>query len=514
MLLSVSIVRGFQEEVRGKVIGFGSHIRITPIEMSSDAEHIGVLINQPFLSDLMALPAVKHVQSAAVKPAILQAPTDTTFDEDGGKTVHYSIHGIMVRGAGEDFDWRFFSDKLIDGRLPDKDSAAGNDVLISAYIANILHLQPGTDADVYFIKSGNPVKRRFHVCGIYKTGLEDFDQQIVFVHMHHVQELNDWGVQAFLSLKDTCWNGNFVLEATAKGGGGAYLYDWGEGWTDYDAARYCPQSDTVVRVVVAGYTPVYGKMPAPETLPDTAWLSISPVGAITCNCGFSDDEAIPADYGEDGFYRKLNIDAEAYIETRLRTSGGSHRYYTNAFEVQLNNWEDLQSAQQVIRDAHIGPGFQSQTIMEQHPDIFSWLALLDINVIIILSLVMVVSIVNMSSSMLVLILERTNAIGILKAMGAGNWMLRKVFLWHASWLAGLGLISGNMLAIGFIVFQQQTGFFTLNEDAYFLAAIPAQLNWKLILVLNLVCFLICVVALLLPSWLITRISPVKAVRFQ
>ncbi len=514
MVLSVSIVTAFQREVRNKVIGFGSHIRIQPIQMSGDAESVGVPLNQPFVESLTLMQEVAHVQSSAVKPGILQTPTDTLSQEESDPEILYSIHGLMVRGAGKDFNWQFLKNNLVTGRIPDVDSST--DILISQKIAEQMKLSVHDEADIYFINEGKPTRRKFTVSGIYSTGLEEYDKQVVFIGMEHIQKLNGWGVQVVSEIIDTCYEEQYIIQASAKSNTGTFLYNWndGTGWTSQDMYLLCPSTDTVITVISSSYTPVYGALPEPESIPDTAWLriNIADDGQKNCSCDGNRPIIEYLDNNQRNYMR--SSDSSLMFTTTLTTSGGSHVYYTNTFEVQLKDWKDLDKSHEVIRNAHIGPGFESYTITDQQDHIFQWLSMLDVNIIIIICLVIMVAVVNMSSAMLVLILERTNAIGILKALGASNWTIRKVFLWNAAWLVGGGLLAGNILAISLILFQQNTGFFTLDEAAYFLSEIPVDLDWFIILLLNAFTLVLCTIMLILPSWLITRVSPVKAIRFD
>jgi lipoprotein-releasing system permease protein len=514
MVLSAAVSQGFQRQVRDKVIGFGSHIRIEPLEMSTQNEAVGVPIDQPFTESLRNEPGVAHVQASAAKPGIMQTPTDTLTDSLGAQTVEYSIQGVLVRGAGPDFNWDFFSDKLVEGRLPAPGSEQ-RELLISKTIATRMKLQPGTRADIYFIRNGKPSKRQFMVSGVYQTGLEDFDREIVFADLDLIQQLNGWGARVMLELKDTCLYNSFVIEARADGGSDGFLYDWGDGsgWSADNLLRYCPVSDTTIRVIAAGYVRTPTGMPEVSTLPDTAWITLKTSGTVDCQCPYPADTIIPAEYSQDGMQRTLLLPAGS-ISASVTTSGGSHRLYTNAFEVQLSSWDHLKQSAELIARTHTGPGFRTVSIVESHPEIFSWLDMLDTNVIIIMVLVIMVSVITMSSTMLVLILERTNAIGILKAMGATNWMIRRVFLWNAAWIAGIGLVAGNALALGLILLQTETGIFTLNQEAYFLAKIPAEIDVPVVLLLNGGTLLICTIMLIVPSWLVSRISPVRAIRFE
>jgi len=157
---------------------------------------------------------------------------------------------------------------------------------------------------------------------------------------------------------------------------------------------------------------------------------------------------------------------------------------------------------------------RSVTVKEYYPTIFEWLSLLDINTQVILVLMLAVAVINMISALLIMILERTNMIGILKALGSNNWNIRKIFLYNAAYLIGLGLLLGNILGIGLGYFQHITHFFELDQASYFISFVPVQLELMDILLLNAGTLIICVLVMLIPSLLVTQISPVKAISFK
>ena len=121
---------------------------------------------------------------------------------------------------------------------------------------------------------------------------------------------------------------------------------------------------------------------------------------------------------------------------------------------------------------------------------------------------------TMISGLLILILEKTNTIGVLKALGSNNHLVRKVFLFYAILLMGKGLIYGNLIGLGLAFIQQQTGIISLNPENYYVDSVPIAFNLPAILLINLGTIIICTLALIGPSYLISRIRPVKAIRFD
>lgn len=148
------------------------------------------------------------------------------------------------------------------------------------------------------------------------------------------------------------------------------------------------------------------------------------------------------------------------------------------------------------------------------PQLFQWLALFDLNIVLILGIIIAVATVNMSIALLILIMERTELIGILKALGAANFQIQRIFLLKAGYLIGRGLLWGNILGLGLAFLQQQYGWVKLDPSTYYVSEVSIDLNLTHILALNLGTMLICLLCLLLPSFLITRITPVKVLRFD
>jgi lipoprotein-releasing system permease protein len=195
---------------------------------------------------------------------------------------------------------------------------------------------------------------------------------------------------------------------------------------------------------------------------------------------------------------------------------------------KLNNWQDdeVGGFELTVKDfdkvddnalglmTYLPPQIKSITVEQNYPIIFEWLSLLDINAQIILILMLVVAVINMISALLIMILERTNMIGLLKALGETNWGIRKIFLYNAVYLVGVGVLLGNLLGIGLGILQQQTHFFKLDEASYYMRFIPIQLNFIDVLLINLLTLTVCLIILIVPSMLVSKITPVKALTFK
>ena len=161
-----------------------------------------------------------------------------------------------------------------------------------------------------------------------------------------------------------------------------------------------------------------------------------------------------------------------------------------------------------------GNTFSSKTIRELSPQIFSWLDLLDLNVWIILAIMTAVAVVTMISGLLIIILERTTMIGVLKALGARNSTVRHTFLWFAAFIIGKGLLIGDALALALILLQKFTGFAKLDPQTYYVDVVPVELDWMLIVALNIATMLIALFVLIAPSYLVSHIHPAKSMRYE
>lgn len=161
-----------------------------------------------------------------------------------------------------------------------------------------------------------------------------------------------------------------------------------------------------------------------------------------------------------------------------------------------------------------GNTFSSKTIRELSPQIFSWLDLLDLNVWIILAIMTAVAVVTMISGLLIIILERTTMIGVLKALGARNSTVRHTFLWFAAFIIGKGLLIGDALALVLILLQKLTGFAKLDPQTYYVDVVPVELDWMLIVALNIATMLIALFVLIAPSYLVSHIHPAKSMRYE
>ena len=184
-----------------------------------------------------------------------------------------------------------------------------------------------------------------------------------------------------------------------------------------------------------------------------------------------------------------------------------------AFEVFVSDFNKIESIGEEVYQ-QTPSTLDTKTIIEKYSYIFEWLKLFDFNIIVILSIMILVATINMVVALLVLILERTQMIGILKALGASNWSVRKIFLYNAFYLIARGLFWGNLIGITLLFMQQYFGIIKLNPENYYVNQAPVYFNWGYIVLLNLLTITVCSLVLLIPSYIITKISPVKAIRFD
>jgi lipoprotein-releasing system permease protein len=374
MLIAVSVVLGFKQEIRNKTIGFGGHIQITNFDSNNSYEMIPVVLKDSLKKELSAIPGVKHIQPFCTKPGIIK--TKELFQ------------GIVLKGAGPDFDWNFFQNNLLEGSILNYNDSLKNEVIISKSMADLFQLKNGDSFFTYFIQD-NVRARKFTIKGIYSTNFVEYDNLFILTDIRHIQQLNDWQ---------------------------------------------------------------------------------------------------------------------------------NNQY--SGYEIIIHNFDDLEAIndQVYFKTANIiqpdGSAYYVQTIKDINPQIFEWLNLLDMNVWVILVLMLAVAGFNMISGLLILILERTNMIGILKSLGATNWSVRKIFLYHSAFLIGKGMLWGNIGGLTICAIQYYTQIIPLDAVSYYTDHVPVLFNWGMIILLNAGTLLASILMMIGPSYLITRILPAKIIRYE
>jgi lipoprotein-releasing system permease protein len=216
-------------------------------------------------------------------------------------------------------------------------------------------------------------------------------------------------------------------------------------------------------------------------------------------------------------YDKTICFADLYTTVKLN---GWKADQVSGAELTVNDFDKVDNTENILIDRvnrttdKYNETYSSKTIRDINPQIFSWLDLLDLNVWIILALMVAVAGVTMISGLLIIILERTTMIGVLKALGARNKTIRHTFLWFAVFIIGKGLLLGNIIGIGLILLQRYTGLVKLDPATYYVSTVPAEFNLPLIIALNIATLLICVFVLIGPSYLISHIHPAKSMRYE
>lgn len=208
---------------------------------------------------------------------------------------------------------------------------------------------------------------------------------------------------------------------------------------------------------------------------------------------------------------------ELYLFTDIRHIQRMNKWKADEvgnFEVFLNDFNEIDQKSNAIYGKTLST-LDTQNIKKKYSKIFEWIHLFDFNVAGIIGIMVIVGGINMITALLVLILERTQMIGVLKALGSSDWSIRKVFLYNAAYLIGIGLLWGNFIGLGFIYLQHKFRFFKFpNSEEYYIDYIPVQISGFSILLLNVGVLVLCLLMLLLPSYIITKITPVKAIKFE
>jgi lipoprotein-releasing system permease protein len=286
--------------------------------------------------------------------------------------------------------------------------------------------------------------------------------------------------------------------------------------TDYDWSAF-------EEFLIAGRLPVYG-----ESLNSEVLISRRMAGRLQLeveeqfNCFFlkeEDPEKIPNQrrFLVVGIYDSGFEEFDAtYIFTDIRHIQRMNNWQEDQvgnFEVFLEDFDQIEEkGAEIYRIT--GSDLDTQTIQQKYYQIFEWIGLFDFNIGLIIGIMILVGGINMITALLVLILERTPMIGILKALGTANWSIRKVFLYNAAYLIGLGLLIGNFLGLGLLAIQWKFRVFKFpNPEEYYMDYIPVYLDLPTVLFLNAGVLVLCLLMLLVPSVIITRISPVQAIRF-
>ena len=368
MIISFLILKGFQLKIQEKIISFGGHLQVTKFTLSRSYEEDPISKNLALYNDYSDYEYINHIQEFANKAGLLKANEE--------------VMGVVLKGVSNSFDLSKFSQNIVDGKFPDlTQGKTVNEIMVSQNIADKLNLEIGDDARLYFIQNP-PRVRKLTLCGIYETGMEDFDEKIILGDIRLVQSINNW----------------------------------------------------------------------PDSL-------------------------------------------------------------VGGFEIFLNDFNKADYYQDELEDI-VGYENYIEKISDKFAEIFDWLSLLNRNVVIFLSLTLFVACFNMVSILLILIMERTQMIGVFKALGAANKLIRRIFVYNGMRLIAKGILLGNIIGIGFGMLQDKFHFLTLDPKSYYMEFVPIEWNWGIIILLNILTFIMVSLVLTIPTMIISTISPIKSIRFD
>ncbi len=388
MIITLSVVNGFQKTVSEKVFSFWGHMRIADLQpgKASIAEEEPIKQNPALIKNIRQNPQIASVYPFATKYAILK-----TTEE---------MEGVLLKGFDSTYNFNILEPFLQKGgRWPRfSDSSYSREIVISTYTAAQLHLTISDRVLIYFVRADGSLRPdKLTIVGIYKTGIEEYDKTFAIGDLRLIRRLNNWA-------------GDEI------GGYEIFLKDY-------------KQMGPVSRAIY-------------------------------------DDPLFPR--GQDG---------QSFSEARP-------------------------------------PVWETKTARELYPNIFDWLDVQDTNQFILIIIMMVVAAINLITCLIILVLERVRMIGILKALGAGNWTVQKIFLHQSILITFTGVVIGTLFALGLLILQVKTGFIRLKEDAYFMDTAAVDIRWWQVAVVAAGTVLISLLILLIPSLLVRKVQPIKAIHFR
>lgn len=386
MICANSVINGFQNEIQNKIFGFWGHIHVNDTKVTRNYESIPINTDAQLVDSIMSIGqlslidnitgeslntngGVRHVQSYAFCPGILNRAK--------------VFEAIFLKGISTDNDELRLKEFIKEGGLISfSDSTESRDLIISEVTANRMEIALGEKLIINFVKDRKVLKKSFEVTGIYKTGLEEYDEKFAFCDQRVVQDVLGW---------------------------------------DQDQ--------------ITGY------------------------------------------------------------------------------EIFLDDIEDAPIMSDIIYNEYLPTGLFSETIQEKRPNIFEWLDLLNINERIIILLMILVSIINMATVILIFILDRSHMIGVLKAVGYRDWPVRKIFLYQSIWILLRGMMYGNIIAIVLLLIQKYGEIIKLDEASYYLSVAPVSFSLSQILLINIIAIVVTSLSMIVPTYIVTKIKPIKVLEF-
>jgi lipoprotein-releasing system permease protein len=519
-LITIAIITGFQNEIKRKIIGFNAPLFISKAGSTSIFECDPIKKNMQLESEIKKLDFITEITPISYKPGLLQSLkfTDTLKLIVGKDSLvkRQEISGVLMKGVSESYKWDFIKNHLTLGRLPNfNQSTLSNEIILSEKICTLLNFKLSDEIRCFFMKD-QPLARKYKIVGIFNTGLEDYDKKIVFCDLKEIQKLNEYSIASSIQIDDSLYNSNsIVCRAKVSNNARNLLFDWGNGPDFYSGFFLKQLKDTTIRLIV--YEKDY-KLKKSTPI-DTSYLKIKVQNPVLC---------LELSTNTDGTLKKNEININEYslaskkgkILVQSIPGTGNYSDYIAGYEIKINDLKNIEQAKNKLKELiemkpdENGQLLQISSIEDNETDLFAWLSFLDINVLIIITLMLLIGVINVGSAMLVIIVVRTNLIGILKAMGARNWSIRKIFLYQAGYLIMKGLFFGNVIGLILCWIQSTFGLISLDPTIYYIDKVPIELtifNWMII---NLITFCVCILSLILPTYVVTRISPTKAIRFN
>lgn len=371
MLISISTGIGLQNEIRDKVSAFNGHIQISNFDSNNSEESIRPInVSMDLLQALGSINNIKSLNQIGLKFGIIR--TSENFD------------GALFKGVDSTYNWSNISDYVIRGFTPNISSLTSNEVLISDNLSNKLDLKINDSFQMIFSRNleSKVIIRKFNIVGLYDSGFNEIDENIIFGDLKHLKRINNW-------------NNN----------------------------------------------------------------------------------------------------------------------QSGAIEIFIDDYSLLSETSRIIYQS-TPSNYNSVNIKQKYSSIFDWIQIFDKNIIAILFIMVLVCSINIISVLLVLILERTNMIGILKSIGADNSSIKSVFLIIVSYIIFLGLLIGNLVGLGLLFAQKKLSLVKLDPEIYYTSQVPVYLSLDYVLILNLFTFLVCLFSIVIPSFLISKISPIDSIKFR